>query len=43
VEEQTYANLRVWDGNANGYLDADSVSVANGLISAVGKRDPKAR
>ena len=43
MQEQTYANLRVWDGIANGYVEADSISVANGLISAVGKRDPKAR
>ena len=43
MQEQTYANLRVWDGIANGYVEADSISVANGLISAVGKRDPEAR
>ena len=24
MEEQTYANLRVWDGNANGYVDAQA-------------------
>lgn len=35
VERVTYRNVRVWDGVADGYAEADSVTVAGGRIVAV--------
>ena len=31
-----YSNLRIWDGLADTYLDADSIAVENGRIAALG-------
>ena len=43
MKEQTYTNVRIWDGIADEYIEADSLSITNALISAVGKSDAKAR
>ena len=32
----TYTNLRIWDGIADGYLDADSIRVEDERIAAIG-------
>ena len=37
MERVTYRNVRVWDGVADGYAEADSVTVAGGRIVAVGE------
>ena len=34
----TFTNLRIWDGIADNYLDANSLTLENGRISAIGSK-----
>ena len=36
---QVFANLRIWDGIADGYLDGvDAIRIEGGVITAMGRR-----